>query len=154
MSTSTAVSASPELAEVLRHPRTLEATIELRFIDPMGHMNVAWYVHLFDRATWVLLGSLGLDEAHMAREHSGAFAVEQTVRYFAELRLGDRIEIRSAIDELAGKRIRFRHAMVDLARGRVAATIENVGLHVDRRTRRATPFPDAIVAAARERMAR
>ena len=33
-------------------PRVLEASAAPRFIDAMGHMNVAWYLHLFDRATW------------------------------------------------------------------------------------------------------
>ena len=49
--TETLVITTPSLEEALAMARTLEAVVEPRFIDSMGHMNVAWYVHLFDRGT-------------------------------------------------------------------------------------------------------
>ena len=142
----------PELDEVLRQPRTLEAVVEPRFIDAMGHMNIAWYMVLFDRASWAILARIGLDEAEMQRAGSGAFAVEQTVRYFAELRLGARVDVYTRMVAIDGKIVRFVHTMVDVERRCVAATVDTVAAHVDRRTRRAVPFPASLIGSAEELM--
>jgi acyl-CoA thioester hydrolase len=139
----------PSLEDALAFPRTLEAEVEPGFIDAMGHMNVMWYVHLFDRATWSFLASLGIDSAYLQRSGSGMFALDQRVRYLAELRQGDRIEVHSRLLEVHSKWIRFAHVMVDVARQRIAATTEFVGTHVDIARRRARPFPDHVAAGLR-----
>jgi acyl-CoA thioester hydrolase len=41
-------------------PVTHQATVPESYLDAMGHMNVMWYTHLFDQATWRFFASLGL----------------------------------------------------------------------------------------------
>lgn len=137
------------MEEILAQPRTVpESEIEPRFIDHMGHMNVTWYTYLFDRGSWGILARLGLDEDYMQRTGSGAFAVEQRFRYLAELRLGDRVAVHTQVTAMGRKSIKFTHTMIDVGRGRIAATAETVGVHVDRRTRASIPFPDHVARAA------
>jgi acyl-CoA thioester hydrolase len=124
----------------------LEAVVSPAFIDGNGHMNVASYVHLFDRATWAVFARVGIDDAYRARTHAGAFAVEQQVRHLAELREGDRVEVRSRVVLARPKSVRLRHAMIDLTHDRVAAIGEVAGVHVDLETRRARPFPPDVLA--------
>ena len=113
--------------------------------DHMGHLNVAHYVAKFDQATWNLFADLGLTRGYL----EVLAAVEQTFTYKRELRPGDTVTIRTELQALAGKKIRFRHTMTDQASGEVAATAQNLAVCVDAGSRKSRPFPDAIVAGAR-----
>jgi acyl-CoA thioester hydrolase len=144
----------PSLEEAGAMERTLQATVEPRFIDAMGHMNVAFYVHLFDQATWVLFQRLGIDEPYRQRAHVGMFAVEQHVRYLGELREGEALHIHSRLLEVAPKSVILLHVMIDPARTQVAATSEVVGVHIDMTSRRAVPFPEDLAARMRQRLTR
>jgi acyl-CoA thioester hydrolase len=143
----------PSLEEALALPRTVAASVEPRFIDEMGHMNVAWYVHLFDLGTWAFFDVLGISGEYRRRAQTGMFAVEQHVRYLGELREGDPLEVHSRLLELKPKSLVLMHAMTDPVRERVAAVSEVVGVHIDLRTRRAAPFPDDLLASIRARLA-
>src|SRR5262249_49275639 len=124
---------------------------EARHIDHNGHMNVAWYVHVFDQATWGLFHSLGIDDAYIAATGATMFAVEENIRYLAELKEGDRLAVHTQLTAIKPKALHFAHAMVDVTRDRIAATADLVGVHVDRVERRARPFPDSLLARMRAR---
>jgi acyl-CoA thioester hydrolase len=142
----------PTLAQARALEATLEASVEPRFIDLMGHMNVAWYVHLFDRATWALFEAVGIDETYRRQAGAGMFAVEQHVRYQHELREGEALRVTSGVLDVQPKSVHLLHVMVDLARERVAASTEVVGVHIDMTARKAAPLPPAAVEAMRRRL--
>jgi acyl-CoA thioesterase FadM len=144
--------ATPSLEEALALELTLQASVEPRFIDDMGHMNVAWYVHLLDRATWALFDRLGIDEGYRRRANIGMFAVEERLRYLGELREGDPLEVRSQLLAVTARSLRLWHVMVDPVRRRVSATAEVTGVHIDLSTRRSAPFPEELVAGMRRRL--
>jgi len=139
--------AAPLTVDAVRARKlTYEGEVEARFIDHNGHMNVAWYVHIFDRATWALFHSVGIDDAYMAAAGRTMFAVEENLRYFAELKQGDRLAVYTELTLVKPKALHFTHAMVDVERNRIAATADLVGVHVDSVERRARPFPDSLLA--------
>lgn len=113
----------------------------------MGHMNVAHYVAKFDEATWQIFAMLGLTRAYFADTNCGMAAVQQNIAYRRELAAGDLIRIETAIDEMAERKLRFRHRMIDCTSGEEAATMELIGVHFDREAHRACPFPDPVRAA-------
>jgi acyl-CoA thioester hydrolase len=131
----------PPLEEILTWPSLLSERVDPGFIDANGHMNFAWYMHLFNRASWAFFTAIGLDAAEMQRSGTGPFAVEANQRFFAELFVGDRVAIHTRVVTLGAKSITHQHAMVDVARQRVAATVQIVAVHVDKGSRRAVPFP-------------
>ena len=51
------------------------AVVEPDWIDYNGHMNVAYYVLVFDRATDAFLDYIGLDDALRAAAGSSTFSV-------------------------------------------------------------------------------
>jgi acyl-CoA thioester hydrolase len=67
-------------------PISHRATILEDYIDEMGHMNVMWYTHFFDRATMAFFESFGMGLAYFEGENAGAFALEKHTRYLAEAR--------------------------------------------------------------------
>ena len=136
----------PSLEDALALPATLDASVEPRFIDAMGHMNVSWYVHLFDRATWVFFARLGIDDDYRRRANVGMFAVEEHVRYLGELREGDALTVHTRLQDSGPRWLRLAHAMIDPKRRRLSAVAEVVGLHIDLGTRRSSPFPEELAA--------
>ena len=125
-------------------PRSLRASVEPHYIDGNGHMNVAWYVHLFDRASWSFIAGFGLDEVSLRASNAGLFAVEQHLHYLSELHEGDALEVHTRLVDVGRKSLRLSHVMTDPKRGVVAATADLVGLHIDWTTRKTRPFPDQL----------
>ena len=63
------------------------------WIDRNGHLNLAYYLVLFDRATDVLFDRLGVGAAYSAASGCSLFVVETHTLYERELALGARVRI-------------------------------------------------------------
>jgi len=116
--------------------------------DHVGHMNIMWYVGKFDEANWNLFARLGMTPAWLREEHRGMAAVQQNITYKRELLAGDIVEVRSRVLEIRERSMRFVHDMWNAATRELAASCELTGVHMDRRERKAVPFPDKVRAAA------
>jgi len=127
-------------------------TVRPEWIDYNGHMNVAYYVLVFDHATDALFDGLGLDAAYRAATGCSLFAVESHILYQREVGLGMPLRVESRVLGVDGKRFHFGHEMFHELEGWRAATIELMAIHIDLGARRACPFPAdrrrAIEAAA------
>ena len=133
------------------------AAVAPEWIDYNGHMNVAYYVLAFDRATDLLLDHLGLGEAYRRASNHSLFVLEAHVTYARELRAGDRFEIATRLIDADRKRLHLFHTMTVGETAVQAATIEVMALHVDLAGPRAAPLPDgpyakieALLAAHRQ----
>lgn len=114
--------------------------------DHMGHMNVMWYVSMFDEATWHFFGELGLTAERFREERIGMAAVEQHIKYIAELVAGDLVEIHTRLVEATDKTLVFEHTMSDRTSSEPAAWTRLVGVHFDTDLRRARDLPDDVKA--------
>jgi acyl-CoA thioester hydrolase len=119
-------------------------TVAPEWIDYNGHMNVAYYVLAFDRATDRLFDYLGIGEDYRRATHHSLFALEAHVTYERELRQGDEFEIVSRLIDADRKRLHLFHAMTRTKDGELAATIELMGLHVDMAGPKSAELPDAV----------
>lgn len=125
------------------------------WIDVNGHMNVAWYDHVFDRAESNLFAAFGIDEAYTSRHRLGVFRLERHIRYLHELLKDDAIEVRSFIASPDLRILRHVHILVNRSRGQRAATSHGVSIHVDLDRRRSTPItvPDSAARLRELRLA-
>ncbi len=121
-------------------------TIPKSYLDAMGHMNIRYYIGVFDDAAWRFFAQFGMDMAYYQTENGGAFALEQHIRYLAEVHAGERVAIHSRLLGRTAKRIHFMKFMVNETTGKLAATLEVVGSHADIAKRRTSPFPPDIAA--------
>jgi acyl-CoA thioester hydrolase len=116
-------------------------SIKPDWIDYNGHMNVAHYDGLFDRAMDELFGICGIGADYVAERQQSFFVVESRVSYKQELAQDDRVRVTLQVIAVDDKRLHcymeIRHALD----GWVAASSEKLALHVDMTLRRATPFP-------------
>jgi acyl-CoA thioester hydrolase len=125
-----------------------EGTVLAEHIDYNGHMNVVHYRAAFDASTDGLFAHLGLGpEDYTARTGATLMVVEEHTRYHAELAEGERYRILARLVGHSAKKLHYLLAMENSGRGVLAATHEELALHVDLTARRSTPLPRAELAA-------
>jgi acyl-CoA thioester hydrolase len=125
-----------------------EGAVFAEHIDYNGHMNVVHYRAAFDASTDGLFAHLGLGpEDYTARTGATLMVVEEHTRYHAELAEGDRYRILARLVGHSAKKLHYLLAMENSGRGVLAATHEELALHVDLTARRSTPLPPAALAA-------
>ena len=124
-------------------PRHSE-TVLTDWVDYNGHMNVAYYVLIFDHATDVLLNHVGLNENYRNRTSESVFVVESHIVYSHEVFEGRKVEIETLILDVDDKRLHIFMTMREIGSSITAATIEIMILHVDLNTRKSSSFPTQI----------
>lgn len=115
--------------------------IPAEWTDQNGHMNVAYYVLAFDRATDAFYDTLGIGWTYLHRTGKSAFTLAMNVDYLAEVFAGDSVRIVSRLIDCDYKRIHYFHEMHHTTKGYLAATNEVLSMHVNMATRRSEPFP-------------
>ena len=130
-------------------PITYRGTVFPWHCDHMNHMNVMWHVGKFDEATWNLLALIGLTPSSLREESQGMVAVQQNTSYKRELSAGDIVTVRSGILEIRERVVRFFHEMSNEETGEVSAITVLTGVHIDLKTRKASPFPPNILERGR-----
>jgi acyl-CoA thioester hydrolase len=111
------------------------------WIDGNGHLNLAYYVVLFDYATDALFDAIGIGLHYKEATNHGTFAAETHNLYERELLVGERVRVATQILGTDSKRLHFAHEMFSLASGQRAATQELMYLHIDLAARRVVPWP-------------
>src|SRR3970282_2053830 len=81
------------------------------WIDHNGHMNMGYYVVVFDLATDEFFRSIGLDEAHRRASRVTTFALEAHVTYHREVREGDPLRFTTLLLGHDAKRLHYFHQM-------------------------------------------
>ncbi len=112
--------------------------------DQNGHMNVAYYVLAFDRATDTLYNELGIGWSYLDRTGRSTFTLAMNVDYLAEVLAGDSVRIVSRLIDCDHKRVHYFHEMHHAAKAYLAATTEALSIHINMATRRSEPFPPDI----------
>ena len=119
-------------------------TVIADWVDYNGHMNVAYYVLVFDHATDTLLDHIGLGDVHRDATGESVFVVEAHVTYEREAMEGDALRVTTQILDADEKRIHAFHCMYAGDEEAVVATNELMILSVNLDTRKTTPFGDPI----------
>ena len=119
------------------------------WIDHNGHLNLAYYVVLFDEATDALWQAIGLGEAYRRATGFGTFAVEAHTLYLAELLEGDESEAASLVLDADAKRLHVAHELRRLRDGVAVARQELMYLTVNLSTRRSVAWPEETLETLR-----
>jgi acyl-CoA thioester hydrolase len=119
------------------------------WIDNNGHMNMGYYVVVFDLATDEWMRLIGLDAAHRRAREVTTFCLEAHVTYHREVREGDPLRFTTRLLAHDAKRIHYIHEMFHGEAGYLAATNELVSLHVSQTTRRGSRLGEIQRAHAR-----
>ena len=120
--------------------------VEDHWIDYNGHLNMAYYNVLFDRAVDEAYELIGIGADYVARRKHSFFTAEVHLRYLRELHAGDPVRVTFQLLDFDAKRLHFFEQLFHAVDGWVAATSENMALHVDMAAGKTAALPSDIAA--------
>jgi carnitine 3-dehydrogenase len=121
----------------------LAGAVRPEWIDYNGHMTDSRYQQVFGDAMDALYRRLGIDERYRAAGHM-FYTVESHTTHRAELRSGEAYDVNSRILAVDGKRLHVIHSVTRRKDGALAATGEQMHLHVDTATGKVAPMAEKI----------
>lgn len=127
-------------------PPALRITVPANWADSNGHMNMRWYVALFDDAGDELHERCGLTPEFHREHRSGTVDLEHHTHFLAEVMPGDAVAIYARLVERSTKRLHYLMFLVNETRGKVAAIFECMNAFLDLDARRTAPFPPEIAS--------
>jgi acyl-CoA thioester hydrolase len=136
---------SAEQVSQLR-PLCLRRTIPEEYLDLNNHMNMRWYVALFDDAGDTLHDHLGLTREFRRANGCGTMDLEHHTWFINEVMAGSQICIYTRMVARSAKMIHYLMIMVNESTGKVAAHFECVNALVDLQARKTTAYPAGILA--------
>ncbi len=122
-------------------------SVEAQWTDYNGHLNMAYYHVLFDRAGDECFEAFGLGPDYVKRTGASFFTLEAHATYLQELVAGDPVRVTTLILDCDAKRVHYAQEMFHGREGYRACVSENMVMHVDMRAKRSSPFPEEVFAA-------
>src|SRR5262245_2725099 len=121
--------------------------VESGWIDYNGHLNMAYYNVLFDRAVDEVFELLGCGVDYVRERKQSFFTAEVHLRYLRELHAEDRVRVTLQLLDFDAKRMHYFEQLFHATEGWVSATSENMSLHVDMQAKRTVVLPPSIASA-------
>lgn len=137
----------PTPDEVRQLPRLTQYTIPHEWEDANGHVNVQYYMALYNIGGWPMMESLGVNESYFRERRLGMFDLEHHIFYFSEIHVGEAVSIYARILDRSAKRFHAIVFVINDTRDRLASTLEFIASGADLENRRTAPYPDDIAAA-------
>ena len=131
----------PTYDQIVQLPAADEQVVPPEFIDENGHMNIRHYFDAASFALWRVCIAAGMDESYNAERGLSLFTVEQHLRYFSEMRVGERFAAHGRLLERSGKVIHGMAFVVSPSSRSLACTFEATYVHVNMTTRRSVEIP-------------
>ena len=123
--------------------------------DYNGHMNVAYYVLIFDQfGSEVLLTSFNMGEHSAKTTKKSTMVVESHITYDQEVKENDEVDINLIYCDHDKKRIQYKLEMIHSEKKYLAATLEALSLYVDLDERKVVEFEKEKVDLMREFIAK
>ena len=120
--------------------------VENQWVDYNGHLNMAYYNVLFDRATDEVFALVGLDPQYVKATGGSFFTLEVHVTYVHELMEGDAVRTTVQFLDYDAKRVHYVQQMFHAKEGWLACVSEGIVMHVDMTSRKSSPFPADILS--------
>ena len=115
------------------------------YTDYNNHLNVAYYVRIFDMAADVMLDNFNMGGQSAQKNKKTTFVAEMYTTYNQEVRLGEEVETHVTYIDHDKKRIHYRLSMFHKEKKYLAATNEVISLYVDLTKRKVVEFsPDRL----------
>ena len=117
--------------------------VKKEWIDYNGHMNVAYYVLIFDLyAAEHLMTKFEMGEHSAKTTKKSTMVVETHTTYNNEVKQGDEVDIVLTFFDHDKKRLHFKLEMYEKEKQTLSATIEMLSLYIDLNQRKVAEFED------------
>ena len=113
------------------------------WIDYNDHMNVSYYLLIFDKyGADVLNNNFKMGEHSAKTTGKSTMIVESNITYNQELKLDDEVDVNLIYFNHDKKRLQYKMEMIHKKEKYLASTIEVLALYVDLNTRKVSEFED------------
>ena len=114
--------------------------IKKEWTDYNDHLNMAYYVLIFDKAWEVVLEKFKMGETSAKTTKMSTMVVETNTTYNSEVKEGEEIEIVLTFFDHDKKRLHFRLEMYEKKTQKLSATIEMLSLYINLNERKVAEF--------------
>ena len=116
--------------------------IKKEWTDYNKHMNVAYYVLVFDESWELMLQKFKMGENSAKTSQMSTMAVESHITYNNEVKEGDEVKIVLTYFDHDKKRLHYKMEMIEKSSNKLASTIEFLSLYVDLNKRKVSEFEE------------
>ena len=116
--------------------------VKKEWVDYNNHMNMAYYVLVFDQALEVALEKFKMGESAAKDLNRSTMVVETNTKYLSEVKQGEKIDIQMTYFDHDKKRLHIKMEMIEKSKKKISATIEWISLYIDLSQRKVTEFED------------
>ena len=114
--------------------------IKKEWTDYNNHMNMAYYVLVFDQIWEKILEKFKMGELSAKTTKMSTMVVETHTTYNSEVKEGDEVEINLTFFDHDKKRLHFKMEMIEKSSKKLSATLEMLSLYIDLSKRRVADF--------------
>ena len=116
--------------------------IKKEWTDYNNHMNMAYYVLVFDQIWEIILEKFKMGESSAKTTGMSTMVVETYTTYNNEVKEGEEVEINLTFFDHDKKRLHYKMEMIEKSSRKLSATLEMLSLYIDLSKRKVTEFED------------
>jgi len=114
--------------------------IKKEWTDYNNHMNMAYYVLVFDQTWETILNKFQMGEQSAKTTNMSTMVVETHTTYNNEVKEGDEVEINLTFLDHDKKRLHYKMEMIEKSSKKLSATLEMLSLYIDLDKRKVAEF--------------
>tara|TARA_B110000037_G_scaffold194845_1_gene230858 strand:- start:149 stop:616 length:468 start_codon:yes stop_codon:yes gene_type:complete len=116
--------------------------IKKEWTDYNNHMNMAYYVLVFDQLWETMLAKFKMGEVSAKITQMSTMVVETHTTYNNEVKEGEEVEVNLIFFDHDKKRLHFKMEMVEKSSKKLSATLEMLSLYIDLNKRKVSEFEE------------
>ena len=116
--------------------------IKKEWTDYNNHMNMAYYVLVFDQLWEIVLAKFKMGEQSAKTTQMSTMVVETHTTYNNEVKEGNEVEVNLTFFDHDKKRIHFKMEMIEKSSKKLSATLEMLSLYIDLSKRKVSEFEE------------
>ncbi|MDA9604157.1 thioesterase family protein [Candidatus Pelagibacter sp.] len=110
------------------------------WVDYNNHLNMAYYVLIFDQALEVMLEKFKMGANSAKNNQRSTMVVETNTKYIGEVKEGDEVDTMLTFFDHDKKRLHLKLEIIEKKTKKISASIEWLSLYVNLETRKVTEF--------------
>ena len=114
--------------------------IKKEWTDYNNHMNMAYYVLVFDQVWENMLEKFKMGENSAKTTNMSTMVVETYTTYNNEVKEGEEVEINLTFFDHDKKRLHYKMEMIEKSSQKLSATLEMLSLYIDLNKRKVSEF--------------
>ena len=110
------------------------------WVDYNNHLNMAYYILIFDQACEVILSKFKMGAESAKTEKRSTMVVETNTKYISEVEEGNEVDVMLTFFDHDKKRLHLKLEIIEKKTKKISASIEWLSLYVNLEIRKVTEF--------------